>query len=228
MSDSNTNMQARRRLLKGIAVGSGAVVAGKALPEGWTRPIVDSVTLPAHAQTSGVFAGTTRGLSLLGDDTLLAGLAGTLVPEANAGTPSISSIDVSYCIVPNPARTQATVTLIVTQYLASGCNTNAMATVENVPVGGAPVPIPEPDQTGCGRPTMDVWFNESQLRLADLGLIPDAHAGKNGDYPTIQITAIDGMATGVFEFLGIVDSFTIGIGPCETFEPLCTGDCDPG
>lgn len=44
--------KARRKLLKSIVAGSGAVVAGKSLPEGWTRPVVDSVMLPAHAQTS--------------------------------------------------------------------------------------------------------------------------------------------------------------------------------
>jgi len=42
----------RRKLLKSIAAGSGAVIAGKSMPEGWTRPVVDSVLLPVHAQTS--------------------------------------------------------------------------------------------------------------------------------------------------------------------------------
>ena len=42
-----------RKLLKFIIAGSGAVVAGKTLPESWAKPIVDSVTLPAHAVTSG-------------------------------------------------------------------------------------------------------------------------------------------------------------------------------
>ncbi|MFW2440424.1 MAG: hypothetical protein ACN4GR_13770 [Arenicellales bacterium] len=44
--------KSRRKLLKSIAAGSGAVIAGKSLPESWTRPVVDSVMLPAHAQTS--------------------------------------------------------------------------------------------------------------------------------------------------------------------------------
>jgi hypothetical protein len=44
--------QSRRKLLKSIAAGSGAIVAGKSLPESWSRPVVDSVMLPAHAQTS--------------------------------------------------------------------------------------------------------------------------------------------------------------------------------
>ena len=47
MRNSNTN---RRKLLLGL--GSG--IAGVAqLPEKWTKPVIDSVILPAHAQTSG-------------------------------------------------------------------------------------------------------------------------------------------------------------------------------
>ncbi len=44
--------QSRRKLLKSIAAGSGAIIAGKSLPESWSKPVVDSVMLPAHAQTS--------------------------------------------------------------------------------------------------------------------------------------------------------------------------------
>jgi hypothetical protein len=46
--------ESRRKLLKSIAAGTGVVVAGKSLPENWTKPVVDSVMLPAHAQTSPV------------------------------------------------------------------------------------------------------------------------------------------------------------------------------
>lgn len=42
----------RRKLLKSIAAGGGAIVVGKSLPESWSKPVVDSVMLPAHAQTS--------------------------------------------------------------------------------------------------------------------------------------------------------------------------------
>ena len=49
MSESN---KGRRKLLKSIAAGSGAVIAGKSLPESWSKPVVDSVILPVHAQTS--------------------------------------------------------------------------------------------------------------------------------------------------------------------------------
>jgi len=41
----------RRVLLKALTLGTGAVGAAK-LPTQWTKPVVDAVTLPAHAQTT--------------------------------------------------------------------------------------------------------------------------------------------------------------------------------
>lgn len=58
MTDTKSS-ESRRKLLKSIAAGSGAIVAGKSLPESWSRPVVDSVMLPAHAQTSAqIYAST--------------------------------------------------------------------------------------------------------------------------------------------------------------------------
>ena len=48
----NKSSESRRKLLKSLAASSGAIVVGKSLPESWSRPIVDSVLLPAHALTS--------------------------------------------------------------------------------------------------------------------------------------------------------------------------------
>lgn len=48
-----TTNKSRRTLLKSIAAGGGAVVAGKTLPDTWKKPVIDSVMLPAHARTSG-------------------------------------------------------------------------------------------------------------------------------------------------------------------------------
>lgn len=42
----------RRKLLKSLAAGSGAVIAGKSLPESWIKPVIDTVMLPAHAVTT--------------------------------------------------------------------------------------------------------------------------------------------------------------------------------
>ncbi|MGE0703511.1 MAG: glycine-rich domain-containing protein [Vicinamibacterales bacterium] len=45
---------ARRALLRALAAGTGAVVAGNVLPKSWTKPVVDSIVLPLHAQASGL------------------------------------------------------------------------------------------------------------------------------------------------------------------------------
>jgi len=50
--EDKKSIESRRKLLKSIAAGSGAIIAGKSLPENWTKPVVDSVILPVHAQTS--------------------------------------------------------------------------------------------------------------------------------------------------------------------------------
>ena len=52
--------QSRRKLLKSIAAGSSAVIASKSLPENWTKPVVNSVMLPVHAQTSQAEESTTQ------------------------------------------------------------------------------------------------------------------------------------------------------------------------
>lgn len=48
---TQTNVEDRRKAVKNILAGSG-VVAGAATSSQWAKPVVDSVLLPAHAQTS--------------------------------------------------------------------------------------------------------------------------------------------------------------------------------
>ena len=43
--------RARRRLLQSLAAG-GAAVSVKTLPEPWAKPVLDTTTLPAHAQST--------------------------------------------------------------------------------------------------------------------------------------------------------------------------------
>ena len=42
----------RRKILKSIATGSGAIIAGQSLPDNWAKPVVNAVMLPAHASTT--------------------------------------------------------------------------------------------------------------------------------------------------------------------------------
>jgi hypothetical protein len=45
--------QGRRDVLKGgVVVGGAAVAAALSMPKKWTRPLVEAVVVPAHAQTS--------------------------------------------------------------------------------------------------------------------------------------------------------------------------------
>ena len=82
MTDKKSS-ESRRKLLKSIVAGSGAIVAGKSLPESWSRPVVDSVMLPAHAQTSVVTYGGTESEFVSVDPTIM----DMLVPVSIAGTP---------------------------------------------------------------------------------------------------------------------------------------------
>ena len=47
MSDKN-----KRNLLKALMVGGTGLVAGKALPDRWIKPVINSIAIPAHAQTT--------------------------------------------------------------------------------------------------------------------------------------------------------------------------------
>ncbi len=58
MIDKKSN-EGRRKILKSVLAGSGAVVTGKSLPESWSKPIVDAIMLPAHAETSPITTTTT-------------------------------------------------------------------------------------------------------------------------------------------------------------------------
>jgi hypothetical protein len=42
----------RRNLIKALTLGGGVLSASK-IPTAWAAPVVDSVLLPAHAQTTG-------------------------------------------------------------------------------------------------------------------------------------------------------------------------------
>jgi hypothetical protein len=49
VTDTNSG---RRRLLKALSLGGAVTVSDSVVPRSWVSPVVDSVLLPAHAQTS--------------------------------------------------------------------------------------------------------------------------------------------------------------------------------
>ncbi|GMR05890.1 MAG: hypothetical protein BMS9Abin25_0467 [Gammaproteobacteria bacterium] len=66
-NEKETLRKNRRRALGAMAAG-GAVVMGKNAPENWIKPVVDHVTLPAHAQTSAVGGTISAVMVISGDD----------------------------------------------------------------------------------------------------------------------------------------------------------------
>ncbi len=57
MSMKNTENN-RRKLLKSAATGVGVFGAVKMMPESWSKPIVNAVSLPAHAETTDTESGS--------------------------------------------------------------------------------------------------------------------------------------------------------------------------
>jgi hypothetical protein len=52
-SDQTVEQPDRRKAIKaGVIVGGSVVGAAMTLPKKWTRPVVDAVIVPAHAQVS--------------------------------------------------------------------------------------------------------------------------------------------------------------------------------
>lgn len=49
---SDKKLEKRRKALKKILAGSGTVVSAAAMQDKWAKPVIESVVLPAHAQTS--------------------------------------------------------------------------------------------------------------------------------------------------------------------------------
>ena len=101
--------KSRRKLLKSIALGGGAIAVGKTLPQSWTRPVVESVMLPAHAQASVPsvlsFSGTIfepngaiqADNTDANDKSLLAKVFDSVIPEAKAN----GGYEFSICIEVN-------------------------------------------------------------------------------------------------------------------------------
>ena len=44
--------KSRRDLLKGLATGSAVVAGQEVLPDKWAKPLLDTVALPTHAETT--------------------------------------------------------------------------------------------------------------------------------------------------------------------------------
>jgi hypothetical protein len=193
MTDKKSN-ESRRKLLKSIAAGGGAVIAGKSLPENWSRPVVDSVLLPAHALTSNT-SGALNNANADQDNPMKVVLD-TLVPESHADI----SVEIATCVSLNLNRSVKVESLI-----DNGCFIKQAVAAE-VWIGGDPVQMTESPCNGL-----------VQMNPLDL-LIQDAHA-LNG-VTTVRVKDIsNGWASIEYVVYGDKVPYKLPQGPCTA--PQC-------
>ena len=130
----------RRKLLKGTAVGLGAALT---MPKEWVKPVVDTVTLPAHAQTSQCsptivdIAAGDPGLStlVLALQTSTAGLVGVLSGPGPFTVFAPTNQAFAHINIPPNIPPEPDLTNILTYHVQSGINPpNIPATNGNTPV----------------------------------------------------------------------------------------------
>jgi len=136
-----------------MAAGSGVILAGKSLPDSWVRPAVDSVILPAHAQTSPT-------LYAIGDTGPCGGIVFYISNGGLNGLEAAPSDQVSAQWGCNGTVTGATGTAIGT----GAANT---ATITGLPCGAGSAAQIASNYTGGG---CTGWFLPSQDELNELYL----------------------------------------------------------
>ena len=130
-------VEERRRLLKTLVAGGGALTVGSALPGSWKKPIIDSIVVPLHAQGSApAFISTIEfAYSVTGGTEPV---SGTLTP-GNSPTTHIFNMslleDYDYTLTPNivvdPSITDA-FNLTVNEVVAGGYSTNFSPASQNL------------------------------------------------------------------------------------------------
>ena len=101
---SDKSIKARRKLLKTLIAGGGAATTvgatGLVIPKQWIKPVVDSVMLPAHAQTTGclelVDSTTFTGIPANTTPTTVE-FIGTTVPRSGNGFVGQEQFDIGPC-----------------------------------------------------------------------------------------------------------------------------------
>jgi len=205
MTDKNKTAENRRKLLKTVAAGGGAIIAGRTLPEKWGRPVVDSVMLPAHAQASAAFAGAA--IASIETDSMFARVLDTLVPQSHAV--DLSVFDISWCVTPDSSTAADVYFLLVEQNQLFA----ELWSASGVAVGSTPTALEY--SWACSNFT-DGHLSSAGEWLNNLGLIRDAKASD----PTVEIT-LSGLDAG--------DNFrfTHGDYAINLVRPLDFGPCGP-
>lgn len=209
----------RRNVLKSVAVGS-AVVSGQALQGKWMKPVVESVVLPAHAQTSVIssptsFAGAVSVVQI--PDNNSNPLIDLFIEEANAGEEDMGFILDLACIkVDGPGSVSVNATGLFSIYNAFG-----------VQVGGDPVDMQIEPCIQVQNASTDTASDGAPMRLlGKLGLIRDASAGvivRGG--VSVRVDNVGKTADGEFFINALETSIPFSLPPspcknatCDIFE----------
>ena len=220
MTDKKS-IESRRKLLKSIAAGSGAIVAGKSLPDSWSRPMVDSVVLPAHAMTSLTESSGPAGdiqNAKLETDSLFAKAVDSLVPEAQANGTTID--DSQVCVT----QTSATRGNFEAWVVYTDCVTYTVYySANNVEVG---VPTAMNIEYLCNVQVIDAGDI-----LNKMGLIKDAQASLPPPPLLVTIetfTGPKGGSKGEFESSTGTGNipFDLALGLCKSFPKVCSNKCE--
>lgn len=203
--DNNTRCAARRRVLKSMAAGGGAVVAAKSVPGEWTRPVVDAVLLPAHAQTTQTFvaaagAAAATDIGRRETDSRFAWLLDGLVPNAHAN--GIKG-NVYVCVTPTSDGTRADVEVRRWAPGDSKCPAGTAFYVELFTAESIPVP-------SAGN-KLQFGGNECDS-FNTLLAVPQA---------SVDVTSVENGAQGQVMVEGMPFAFDIGPGTCS--PPQCCG-----
>jgi hypothetical protein len=178
MTDAKNPEQAkggRRRALK-LLLGGGVVGSAATLPTRWTRPVVESVILPAHAQLSGPHSysgsGTLTPVGAMMGAADPGGLLDLLVPTAAAGTPVPESLNYDICIVVTDGTANVHINVVdspICTFIGSGA------------VGGGTIDLPD-----CGpysSAACTVMLNADQTEATgSFGAVFGAEGPYAGDY----------------------------------------------
>ncbi|HSH41483.1 MAG TPA: hypothetical protein VK973_05085 [Arenicellales bacterium] len=160
--DSRSPANSRRLTLTRLAAGGAAVGGAAVLPSRWLRPVVESVLLPAHAQTSGPEDGDFF-IELGGDDTF-----GIVSTRISGRGPSPRPWWLAWMIAPAQALEvqcslcgicarlrNGKVTVTVVRYQTA--TDDVFCYEGEAPVGGTVVFNDHPEASGCTTPgPMDV------------------------------------------------------------------------
>jgi len=199
----------RRKLLKSIAAGSGAIVAGKSLPESWSRPVVDSVLLPAHAQTSGgPFSGAASEstVSINPDSNLFASLMERMVEPAHARPNYVYN---AYVCIADHGNDTATVDAVVSR--SDGfCTFSNHYLATNVPIGSTSFTDMNMTAGGCKDAASILPFINNAFAIP----IPTTFGCQ------VTVTSTNGTATGqvkvneAFDEITATLNYSVGAGAC--------------